>query len=170
MPAQPLRRRIQGLFWELSPPLRRWLRRLKTEASVARHRVRGAADPRVVPRRANGAVRGIRHPAVALVDVASGAWTDISDPERHASFTAFSPDGEKVAYQWRGDLYVKGVGVGTGGPAFTPVNLEAITGPDVWDPICPTCTTNQQADYAVVDQFEDLIGLISDLVVRFCDP
>ncbi|HOX24470.1 MAG TPA: S9 family peptidase [Candidatus Krumholzibacteria bacterium] len=35
---------------------------------------------------------------VALVDVASGAWTDVSDPERHASFAAFSPDGRRLAF------------------------------------------------------------------------
>jgi len=35
---------------------------------------------------------------VALVDVASGEWTDISDPDRHASFAAFSPDGGRVAF------------------------------------------------------------------------
>ncbi len=35
---------------------------------------------------------------VALVDVASGQWTDISDPDRHASLAAFSPSGRHVAF------------------------------------------------------------------------
>lgn len=35
---------------------------------------------------------------VALVDVASSAWTDISDPARHASLAAFSHDGRRLAF------------------------------------------------------------------------
>jgi dipeptidyl aminopeptidase/acylaminoacyl peptidase len=43
---------------------------------------------------------------VALVDVASGQWTDISDPDRHASLAAFSPSGRHVAfYTDREDAY-----------------------------------------------------------------
>jgi dipeptidyl aminopeptidase/acylaminoacyl peptidase len=35
---------------------------------------------------------------VALVDVASGVWRDISDLDRHASYAVFAPDGRRVAY------------------------------------------------------------------------
>ncbi len=35
---------------------------------------------------------------VALVDVATGGWRDISDLDRHASYAVFAPDGRRVAY------------------------------------------------------------------------
>ncbi|MEZ4389426.1 MAG: hypothetical protein R3D98_17935, partial [Candidatus Krumholzibacteriia bacterium] len=35
---------------------------------------------------------------VALVDVASGEWRDISDPDRHSSLAAWLPHGRKVAF------------------------------------------------------------------------
>jgi dipeptidyl aminopeptidase/acylaminoacyl peptidase len=35
---------------------------------------------------------------VALVDVATGAWQDLSDADRHASYAVFAPDGRRVAY------------------------------------------------------------------------
>ncbi len=35
---------------------------------------------------------------VALVDVASGAWRDVSDLDRHASYAVFAPDGRSLAY------------------------------------------------------------------------
>lgn len=95
MPAQPLRRRVQGLFWELSPPLRRWLRRLKTEASIARHRLGGAAATRVVSRPAGGRVDAVRHPAVALVD-APGA-PDTIDPTE-VTLAPESGDPAEAAY------------------------------------------------------------------------
>ncbi len=43
---------------------------------------------------------------VALVDVASGEWRDISDPDRHSSLAAWLPHGRKVAFFTdRGDDY-----------------------------------------------------------------
>lgn len=79
MASPPLRRLLQGRFWEHNPPLRRWLRRLKTRASVVRHRIRCLAGrkpgPRVVSIAEAATFAPIPHPAIAFVD---GPGTDLS--------------------------------------------------------------------------------------------
>lgn len=72
MTAMPLRRRLQGVFWDLNPPVRRWLRRLLTTLSLWLHRARSlagrGAGPRVVSRPAAPPWPVVSHPAVAVVD------------------------------------------------------------------------------------------------------
>jgi len=68
--APPLRRRLQGLFWEVSPPARRQLRSLRRTLSLAVHRVRHLAipgtPPRVVPVPAKAPAPRVSDPPVTL--------------------------------------------------------------------------------------------------------
>lgn len=68
----PLGRRLQGLFWELTPPLRRWLRAAKQRASLARHRFRHRGDDshgtRVASPSAPADAAVLPHPAIAWAD------------------------------------------------------------------------------------------------------
>ena len=101
MARPPLVQAAQGLLWELSPPLRRWLRRLKGSAAVARHRLRRAAGTRVVSVAASPPTVPLPHPAVALVDhpdgddgLAPGQTERSVADANHAGGVAFFAHGE----------------------------------------------------------------------------
>lgn len=100
MARPPLVRAAQGLLWELSPPLRRWLRRLRGSASVARHRLRRAAGTRVVSAPAPPPTVPLPHPAVVLVDHPDGDGLAPGQTERsvadsnHADGVAFVAHGD----------------------------------------------------------------------------
>jgi glycosyltransferase involved in cell wall biosynthesis len=72
MAGAPLRRRLQGLYWELNAPLRRWLRGVRTTLSLSLHRARHAAGrgagPRVVSRPSVPPWPVVADPAIAVVD------------------------------------------------------------------------------------------------------
>ena len=76
-----LNRRLQGLFWELSPPVRRFFRSLRTSLSLRLHRIRRKVDPDAGPRvatvRATKSTPEISDPAVTIIgetDVAGAAF------------------------------------------------------------------------------------------------
>jgi Tol biopolymer transport system component/predicted Ser/Thr protein kinase len=50
----------------------------------------------------------------------------------YKAFPQLSPDGEKVAYEWRGDIYVKALGVGT--RPFRLTEHESLDSHPVWSP------------------------------------
>ena len=95
MPAQPLRHLVQGLFWELSPPIRHWLRWLKARASIAKHRLSHAAEPRVVSAPAGNRTPTIPHPAVALAD--ADAASD-ADDQTEASLVRRRQDANRATF------------------------------------------------------------------------
>ena len=73
---QPIRQRLQGLFWDLNPPLRRRLRRFKTRLSLARHRARHSRDSSVGPRIDSlptvTPTSAVHDPAIALAEIGDG--------------------------------------------------------------------------------------------------
>lgn len=77
MPAAPFGRRLQGLFWEFSPPVRRHLRSLRRSLSLALHRARRLASPaagtRVAAVRASSPTPVISDPAVTVIGEAEAA-------------------------------------------------------------------------------------------------
>ncbi len=72
-----LNRRLQGLFWELSPGIRRRLRSLRTSLSLRLHRVRRLVGPDVGPRVASvpaaASIPEISDPAVTIIDETDAA-------------------------------------------------------------------------------------------------
>lgn len=76
MAPQAPHRRLQGLFWEFNPPLRRWLRQIKAGLSLARHRVRhridAAAGPRIASSPAATPTTALPHPAIAILNADDG--------------------------------------------------------------------------------------------------
>jgi glycosyltransferase involved in cell wall biosynthesis len=75
--------RLRGLYWELNPPLRRAARRLKTEASVTLHRLRGltgrSPGTRVVPASAKGPHVALPQPAVTVIPTDTNGSHDPPD-------------------------------------------------------------------------------------------
>ncbi|MCU0305406.1 MAG: glycosyltransferase [Thermoanaerobaculales bacterium] len=100
MAAQPLRHRLQGWLWEASPPLRGWLRRLRTSVSLARHRALGRLGRGVGPRIALSAAAtprpAIPHPAIEVV----GA---IPRDQTESSLVATGGAGGTAPYLANGD-------------------------------------------------------------------
>jgi hypothetical protein len=147
------------LRYQHAADLRADLKRLKRDTTSEVSVARPAAEP---GRRHDGVLAWAA--AGALV-VASGlAWWLLSSqagelpPRTITPFTsdggykanpAFSPDGEKVAYEWRGDIYVKALG-----PDATPFRLtehEAYDSFPVWSP--------DGRQIAFVRELEDGAGL-----------
>ena len=71
VPSPPLNRRLQGLLWEFSPPIRRQLRSLRRSLSLALHRVRRlvapGADPRVLSVPAASPPPALSDPTVSVI-------------------------------------------------------------------------------------------------------
>lgn len=67
----PLRHRLRGLFWEFSPPARRWLRRVRRAVSVSLHRARSltgrGAGPRVLSVPGLPPLPTVSNPAVGVI-------------------------------------------------------------------------------------------------------
>jgi glycosyltransferase involved in cell wall biosynthesis len=103
---QPIRQRLQGLFWDLNPPLRRLLRRFKTRLSLARHRARhrrdGAVGPRVDSLPTAAPTSSVPHPAIALVEIDDGpagvGQTEMSlaRDEQHRDTAPYLAHGEDL--------------------------------------------------------------------------
>lgn len=111
--AIPLRRRLQGLFWELNPPLRRGLRILKSTTALVLHRARRltgrTAGPRVVSVPSGKPAVAIHHPSVALV---GSSTVDASSQTENSLAT----DAENAPYLAHTD----------GIEALPPTHLEAL--------------------------------------------
>jgi len=95
----PLNRRLQGLFWEFSPPVRRQLRSLRRSLSLVIHRVRRLVAPSTGPR-------------VTSVPAASPAPV-ISDPAISIVGATEAAGAAFIAY-------------GCGSEALPPIHIEAM--------------------------------------------
>lgn len=150
MAGQPIRQRLQGLFWDLNPPLRRRLRLFKTRLSLARHRARHRRDGEVGPRidslPAASPMSVVPHPAIALAEIGDGpagvVQTEISlasnDRERDGAKYLAHRDGLDVlpAVHLEAMLMAAAaenlnwVAAGWGAPAPDPFGPSGIVGGD----------------------------------------
>lgn len=81
MAVPPLNRRLQGLIWEFSPPVRRRLRSLRRSISLHLHRIRhlagSGAGPRIAAQRQTSPTPVIADPAITVIgknDTVEGAF------------------------------------------------------------------------------------------------
>jgi len=130
----------RDLRYQSASDLRADLKRLKRDTDSGKSQARPAAQP---GRRRGGALRWVAA-AGALVAVGVVVWwlwpsplppvkiTRITTDGGYKDNPQLSPDGEKVAYEWRGDLYLKPLGPGT-----RPIQLtedDALEAHPVWSP------------------------------------
>jgi Tol biopolymer transport system component/tRNA A-37 threonylcarbamoyl transferase component Bud32 len=134
----------RDLRYQHASDLRADLKRLRRDTTSGQSVAHPAA---VSVRRRRSALPWIA--AAALVGAAAfGGWLwwgrhgEVSTgPTRIVPFTTdggyksnpkLSPDGEKVAYEWRGDIYVKAVGIGTRPIRVTQDEAQEVS--PVWSP------------------------------------
>ncbi len=106
MPSPSPGRRLQAALWELSPPVRRTLRRLRRSLSLIRHRLRrltdDGADPRVIPMAA-ATETVLPDPAITVVD--GGDPTPLADQtERSIAVASDADRAGRAGYLGHGDL------------------------------------------------------------------
>jgi Tol biopolymer transport system component/tRNA A-37 threonylcarbamoyl transferase component Bud32 len=134
----------RDLRYQHASDLRADLKRLRRDTTSGQSLAHPVAEP---VRRRRSATPWVVAAALAVAGalawwLLSGRGPDVpARPPRIVPFTtdggwkanpALSPDGEKVAYEWRGDIYVKAIGIGTN--PFRLTEHEAYEARPAWSP------------------------------------